>query len=312
MLHGGQAPQAPGAKQVWRVALLEWSALLASALIIGLAKAGFGSGVGVLAVPVTALAIGPERMLGSLLPVLLVGDVLSVIHYPRTFDRRNLRALLPGCAVGVAGGVLSLEWFRGLPNGGEILGGMIGALCLVFVGMQVRLVLRRSAARRGPVAPRGGPSSAAGGPGRGTGGQGSGEAAGGPGHDEKDPPYAPRAWHGLLAGLAAGLTSTLSHGAGPVMAMFLLPQRLEKRVYVGTTVIFFFATNLMKLGPYAWLGVVRAESVSYLPYLVPVVLAGTVLGLFLNRRLSPRAFSAAVYCLVFLAGLRLVARLFGV
>jgi uncharacterized membrane protein YfcA len=262
--------------------MLEWTVLIVSALIVGVSKAGFGSGVGILAVPLMTLAIGADRMLGVLLPVLILGDVLSLIHYLRDFDRRNLAMLASGCLAGVAAGAASLEWFRKLPDGDTILAAGIGALCVLFVGMQAALVLRRSrAGKRDP---------------------------GGP----EPPAYTPAVWHGLLVGFAAGLTSTLSHAAGPIVAMFLLPQRLGKRRFVGTMVMYFLLGNLMKLGPYLWSGVITASTMSYLPYLAPAVLAGTLVGVFLNRRLPARTFNLVIYVLVLATGLRLVAKAFGV
>jgi uncharacterized membrane protein YfcA len=252
--------------------LLEWTALVAAALIVGLSKAGFGSGVGVLAVPLVAMALGSRQMLGVLLPVLILGDLLSIPHYLRAFDRRSLRMLLPGCAAGIVCGMLALGWFKGLAFGGDLLDGLVGALCIFFVSVQAYLMVarKRSVERE--------------------------EAA----------PYRPRTWHGLLAGTSAGLTSTLAHGAGPVIAMFLLPQRLGNRLFVGTTVWFFAACNLLKLGPYVWRGVVTLETLSYLPYLAPAVLIGTLAGVWLNRRLSGRVFSAIVYAVVFVTGMKLI------
>ena len=271
---GRMLPQARRTPARKGITLLEWTALVAAALIVGLSKAGFGSGVGVLAVPLVAMALGSRPMLGVLLPVLIVGDLLSIPHYLRSFDRRNLWTLLPGCAVGVVCGMLTLGWFKGLAFGEDLLGGLIGALCIIFVSAQAYLMAAR--ARRRST------------------------------EQEEVAPYRPRTWHGLLAGASAGLTSTLAHGAGPVIAMFLLPQRLGNRLFVGTTVWFFVACNLLKLGPYVWWDVVTMETLSYLPYLAPAVLVGTLAGVWLNRRLSGRVFSAIVYAVVFVTGMKLI------
>ena len=110
---------------------------------------------------------------------------------------------------------------------------------------------------------------------------------------------------------AAGLTSTIAHAAGPIVAMFLLSQRLDKRKFVGTSLVYFVFGNCLKLGPYVWLGIVDLESISTLPYLAPAVLAGTLLGAWMNRRLPARAFSAVIYAVVFATGVRLVAKVFG-
>ena len=284
--------------------MFETAALAVSALIVGVAKAGFGAGVGILAVPLMTLALGPEKMLGVLLPVLILGDVLSIVHYPGVYDRRSVAMILPGCAAGVAVGACVLGWFRSVPDGGRYLGGAIGFLCVVFVSMQAVLLIRRGWKATAP--PGGAPRSPSGrSPVRDHRvGADACEVA-----SPESPPYRPAIWHGVLVGGGAGLTSTLSHGAGPIVAMFLLPQRLGQRVYVGTTLVYFLFGNLLKLGPFVWQGLVTKDTLQYLLYLGPLVLAGTLLGKWLNRRIPARTFSVVIYALVFAAGIKLVAGL---
>ena len=261
--------------------LLVYAALAGSALVIGISKAGFGSGVGIIAAPLAAVAVGSGEMLGMLLPVLMVGDVFSIVHYLRARDGRNLAMLLPGCAAGIVAGTLVLKWFRELGGGDKLLGGTVGGLCILFVGMQTVLLIKRARAKA--------------------------DAAALP----VRPPYRPAVWHGVLVGTVAGLTSTLSHAAGPVLAMFLLAQQPDKRVFVGTTAWFFFGCNLMKLPMYVSQGVLTVESLGYLPYLAPVVFVGTLLGVWMNRRISARAFSVVVYVLVLVTGAKLLAGVLG-
>jgi uncharacterized membrane protein YfcA len=46
-------------------------------------------------------------------------------------------------------------------------------------------------------------------------------------------------------GFFAGLTSTFAHGAGPVVTMFLLPQKMSKEIYMGTTIFIFSFINAL-------------------------------------------------------------------
>src|SRR6476469_5854205 len=64
----------------------------------------------------------------------------------------------------------------------------------------------------------------------------------------------PRASHGVFWGAMSGFTTTLIQIGAPPYYAFVLPQRLEKMVYVGTTVMFFAAANMMKIVPYIALG----------------------------------------------------------
>jgi uncharacterized membrane protein YfcA len=79
-------------------------------ILLGLAKGGF-AGVGTLSTPLLALVIAPGEATGILLPILLVGDALSIWAYRRDWDARNLKIMLPGAAVGILAGWLLAAYF---------------------------------------------------------------------------------------------------------------------------------------------------------------------------------------------------------
>jgi uncharacterized protein len=116
----------------------------------------------------------------------------------------------------------------------------------------------------------------------------------------------PPAWAGVLLGGAAGFTSTLAHAGGPPATMYLLPQQLPRRIFVGTSVIFFFTLNLMKLLPYAMLGLLRVGNVSTILVLAPITFVGVQLGVWMNGRFNDRYFTYLIYALLLLTGLELV------
>lgn len=80
-------------------------AALPAVILLGLAKGGF-AGVGTLAMPLMALVVSPVRGASIILPVLIAQDVISLWFYRHTFDRRNLKILLPGACIGIAAGYL--------------------------------------------------------------------------------------------------------------------------------------------------------------------------------------------------------------
>lgn len=59
---------------------------------------------------------------------------------------------------------------------------------------------------------------------------------------------------GLLWGTVTGFTSFVSHAGAPPYQVYVLPQRLEKTIYAGTTTILFAYVNAIKLVPYWALG----------------------------------------------------------
>lgn len=76
------------------------------AFMIGLAKGGLGGTLGALATPMMALVMPPERVIGLLLPILMLADVFAVaLHWGR-WQRRMIVLLLPGSVAGVTIGTL--------------------------------------------------------------------------------------------------------------------------------------------------------------------------------------------------------------
>jgi uncharacterized membrane protein YfcA len=116
----------------------------------------------------------------------------------------------------------------------------------------------------------------------------------------------PPRWAGVLLGGAAGFTSTLAHAGGPPATIYLLPQQLPRNVFVGTSVIFFFTLNLVKLIPYAILGLLRVGNVSTILILAPLTFLGVQLGVWLNKRFTDRYFTYVIYALLLLTGFELV------
>ncbi len=101
-------------------------------LFIGLSKAGFGGGLGMLTTPLCALAFPPRDAIGILLPLLCAGDVFSLYYYWGKWERQNLKFLLPGVIVGVVIGVHFIGRFS--PRELNIA---IGVIAVVFVVFQV-------------------------------------------------------------------------------------------------------------------------------------------------------------------------------
>lgn len=240
-----------------------WFSALASVLLIGISKAGFGAGVGVIATPLMALTIPTAEAAALLLPILIISDFMAIRQYRSRFDKRNLTILLPGAMVGIVLGWFFFGYFRGNES---VLKIGIGILALAFVAFQLlhaRLtgVLK---ARRPPAA------------------------------------------EGVCWGVVSGFTSTLAHVGSPPAMVYLLPQNLPRDIYVGTTIYFFTVTNVVKLIPYAELGLLRVGNLSTIALLLPVTYLGVRLGYFLNHKCSDKWFNRLIYGLLTLTGLQLV------
>lgn len=108
-------------------------------------------------------------------------------------------------------------------------------------------------------------------------------------------------WSGL-----AGYTSFVAHAGGPPLNVLLLPQRLEKGVYVGTTVMFFALANYVKLIPYAIVGQFEGVNLGTSLVLAPLAPVGFALGYIFNQRVDEVSFYRIAYAALFLTGLKLL------
>jgi hypothetical protein len=236
-------------------------------LFIGLSKAGFGGGLGMLTTPLCVLAFSvkgrdPTFAIGILLPLLCAGDAFSLYHYWGKWERKNLKYLLPGVVAGVLIGTRLIGRFTPAQ-----LNVAIGALAVGFVVFQ--FVKERIFAAEGA--------------------------------------FAPNHFVGVPCGLGAGVTSTFAHGAGPVVSVFLIPQRLPKEIYVGTTVLVFTWINWIKMPFFVAQGIVTRETLlTGLGYL-PLIPLGVWAGVWLNRKFSEALFARVVYAMTFLTGAQLIA-----
>lgn len=234
-------------------------------LLVGIDKAGFGGGVGIIAVPLFIIATGdPKASLGIMLPLLCACDVFAVIHYRKNYDRPNVIRMVPGALLGIAVCGVFLGMVKG-KNADSFMQVTVGVISIAFVIYDViKMWLFK-----------------------------------------KLETYRPKPWHGWFFGFSIGLTSTLAHAGGPPAIMFLLPQNMGRSLFVGTTVILFTFVNAFKIIPYTYHHMINFESMKQSLFLLPLVPVGTYLGVWMNKRINERAFNAVIYSFLFLIGLKL-------
>jgi uncharacterized membrane protein YfcA len=240
-----------------------WLAAVTAVLIVGIAKAGFGGGIGFVATPLIALTISVADAAALLLPILIIIDLLSIRHYRGIYDKSSLKLLLPSAVVGIALGAL---FFNAMRENEEMLRRALGLLALLFVIYQVgRTAITGALEGRRPGRPV-----------------------------------------GIFLGVLSGFGSTLAHAGGPPVTMYLLPQKLPRTIFAGTSVWFFMAVNLIKLLPYAALGLLRVGNLTTILLLAPVGFIGVRLGIYLNRNFDQEWFNRVIYLFLFLTGLELL------
>lgn len=112
--------------------------------------------------------------------------------------------------------------------------------------------------------------------------------------------------YGYLTGVVAGFTSFISHAGGPPAAVFLLSRQLSKTQYQASTVIIFWAINIAKFVPYAFLGVFTIETFKLGFVLGPFALVGAWIGVRLHYKIEDRIFFAITYVLLTVTGGKLI------
>lgn len=110
-----------------------WYTAIAAVTLVGIAKAGFGGGVGVVATPLLALTIPVPEAAALLLPLLIIMDLFSLYFYRSRFDRASLNLLLPAALVGIALGAFFFSYFS---DNERILKIGIGVIALLFLLFQ--------------------------------------------------------------------------------------------------------------------------------------------------------------------------------
>jgi hypothetical protein len=212
-----------------------------------------------------------------LLPVLIWCDVLTIRHYPGQWRPRSVYLVAPGALAGIVIGWAILYRLNDAPKefraaNDAWLKLSVGIICLLFVGVwAVGLWLRRGA--------------------------------------EERPPWKPTWLGATLAGVPSGVTTMLAHAAGPIYTMYLLPQKLGQREFVGTTVRYFFIFNVVKVPFFMALkGEARLDWPIFRATLWMLALAplGVWFGSWLNQKIHPRHFNRIIYVQLAAAGAKLL------
>lgn len=118
--------------------------------------------------------------------------------------------------------------------------------------------------------------------------------------------HRPNPLMGRFWGMVAGFTSFVSHAGGPPMQMYLLPQRLEPRLFAGTSVIFFTVVNWVKVIPYAALGQLGLDNLTTSLVLAPIAPLAIMAGAKLTRIVQPQTYYGLAYIAILIVSLKLI------
>jgi uncharacterized membrane protein YfcA len=240
-----------------------WLTAVLAIILIGISKAGFGGGTGLIATPLLALTIPVAEAAALLLPLLIIADIFSIYYHWRNIDRSIIRLMVPAAIVGIIIGSFFFGYFSQNERILKVGIGLLSVAFVIFELFRTQIFDRLREAK---------PSNTT----------------------------------GIFFSTLAGFTSTLAHAGGPPAAIYLLPLKLPRQVFVGTTVAFFTAVHLIKHLPYRYLGLLRIGNLTTILVLAPLAYVGVKIGVFLNGRFSEKWFKRLIYTLLFLTGLQLI------
>jgi len=121
---------------------------------------------------------------------------------------------------------------------------------------------------------------------------------------------AAKVFPGIFWGTLTGLTSFVSHSGGPTYQMFVLPQRLEKMKFAGTSTILFAVVNAAKIVPYWQLQQFVGMDSKLTCWLAAPAVVGTILGKKATQALPDGLFFRFIQISLLLLSLKLIADYF--
>lgn len=250
----------------WGLAPWAWAVFGLTAFLVGFSKMGL-PGVTILAVPLMAAIFPAKLSVGLLLPMLMMGDVISVLAY-RHFAR--WRYCFPYLLfVGLGVGLASL-----------VAESVDGAAFRVLIGWIVLLLLLLTLVA---------------------------DAMKSRGANEAPPAESPSLAASAAFGCPAGFFSALANAAGPIIALYMLVSRLRKFEFIGTTAVCTFFMNWFKIPLFVSLGMIDARTLSLDAAALPLVVLGGIAGRLFAKKVPQRAFKNLVLLLALGAAVKLIA-----
>jgi len=243
---------------------------LLALLITAVSKGGFGGGVGVISIPLM-LHVAPYWFVNGLwLPVLIACDLATIRKYPREWSPPAFWKLVPGMLLGTAFAtwLLSNVDTTGSSSSFKLQEAWLklGVALIAAVFVLLQFVKRKVRAT----------------------------------------PWKPTWSISIPMGTVAGITTMFAHAAGALVTMFLLPQQLAPRVFVGTTGRFFFIFNTLKVPFFIWgTQMLTLETFRYGLWLMLLGPLGVWLGSWLNSKIKPTWFVRVMHLCLLVAASKL-------
>ena len=121
-------------------------------------------------------------------------------------------------------------------------------------------------------------------------------------------PLTTRPYSGLLFGFFASLSVTTLSIGGPLAAIYVIAQKWPPEVMRASLAFYFLVADVLAFILYAWVGLVDRDTLINIGLLVPGLIAGFGLAMFLVRRMNEKVFRYAAILVIITGSLLLLGR----
>jgi hypothetical protein len=118
--------------------------------------------------------------------------------------------------------------------------------------------------------------------------------------------YTPRNWHAYFVGWAAGFGSALANVGAPPFTAYMLLQKVDPTVFIGTTTLFFAIVNALKVPGVLLAHVLDVQQLVSVAWTLPIIPFGVWLGRRALSWMNPVTFERLMLVLLFCASLVLL------
>lgn len=237
-------------------------------IVQGISKSGFAGGVGLLTIPLMMLVMPVDKVVATLLPLLILLDFNAIYHHRHNKVWEHVLAIYIPSLAGILAGAFLWWWIgqEGVEAYAVSIKRFVGVIAILFA----LYILAREKAL-----------------------------------DWVNRLYFGRrtAW---TAGTLSGFTSTMAHSAGPIVSLYMFSQNMGKSLFVGTTAWTFMLINLTKLPFFIGVGLVRKDVLLFDAFLIWLIPLGSFLGKWMHDRIAEQTFNRVIMIFVLIAGLQLI------
>ena len=246
----------------------ELAMVIGAGFLSGIIKSGVGVGAGVFLLPTLALVFPAKIALAIGAPLLLATDVIGLRYYWKEWmERSKLLRLLLAALPGLLVGTVLVSIIPAKEF--RLVCGTYGcfyALFQLFPAFTLFVLFKKQFVRANTFLA-----------------------------DKQVYVYGP----------LGGVATVVAHAGGVIWSIYLMSEQLDKRIFVGTTVIVFFLTDLYKTVAFLYIGVLSPDVLFSLLPAIPAVWVGSAIGNMANQRMRDALFRTIVLVVIFLVSLNM-------